>query len=68
MGIVLTVRKGKRMKINIETIKNKMKELGFTYEKVEPIGMPEGWTNTLVDAIEELYSIETELRKAFEND
>lgn len=56
------------MKINIETIKNKMKELGFTYEKVEPIGMPEGWTNTLVDAIEELYSIETELRKAFEND
>lgn len=51
------------MIVDVKVIKEKMKERGYVHD-----GQFDGWTDSLVDAMEEVYSLETELRKAFEND
>ena len=53
--------------IDFDKLKEKMIELGYEHKNLNPgTSVADGWTNTIVDALEDLYSIEKELLKAFD--
>lgn len=52
--------------IDLDELKAKMIERGYEHKNIEPgTGVAEGWTNNIIDALEDLYSIETELLEKF---
>jgi hypothetical protein len=58
------------MQIDIKAVKEKMEEHGIKINEVKKglLEMPEGWSNTLIDVLEELYDLETKLVEEFRKD
>jgi len=55
------------MQIDLKTLKAEMKKHGYDHTRKDTLtGVAEEWTNTMVDALESLYSLETELLKEFD--